>query len=62
MTVKALAMSGGVATALYFGMGFTGIPLAIFSLFFFLGFGGLATLRTAYRTGGRDAKSVNLYF
>ena len=58
MTLKALAVSGGIAASLYFGMGFTGVPLAIFSLMAFLGFGGLATTRLLYRTGPRDARQA----
>lgn len=61
MTVKALAVSGGVAVALYVGMGFTGIPLAVFAFMSFLGFGGLSTLRLLYRTGPRDVRSVSVY-
>lgn len=56
MTIKALVASAGVAGALYMGMGFTGLPLAVFSLMAFLGFGGLKTMRLFYRTGGRDAR------
>lgn len=56
MTFKAVVASAGVAGALYLGMGFTGLPLAMFSLMVFLGFGGLKTMKLFYHTGGRDAR------